>query len=236
LDQHVGQILLFALLAAFNPTLLAATTVMLLLPQPKRLLLGYLLGALMTSITLGLVIVFSLHGSSAEDTAKHTIGPAMDLALGGLALVTAFVLRPSRQSRPSREGRLGEIHRRRKEAKKGKGQPRWQRALSQGTALTTFAVGALLTLPGASYLVGLDHIADQDAGTAGSVALVLGFNLIMLILLELPLVGYFVAPKQTPVVVERFKDWLNRNGRRAAAWGLAAVGVLLVIRGVIELP
>jgi hypothetical protein len=43
----VGEVFVWALLAALNPTLLAATTVMLLLPHPKRLLLGYLLGALM---------------------------------------------------------------------------------------------------------------------------------------------------------------------------------------------
>ena len=41
----MSKIFLFSLTAALNPTLLAATTVMLLLPKPKRLLLGYLLGA-----------------------------------------------------------------------------------------------------------------------------------------------------------------------------------------------
>jgi hypothetical protein len=51
-----------------NPTLVAASTLMMLLPNPKRLMLGYLLGALMTSITLGLVIVFSLEGCSAHTT------------------------------------------------------------------------------------------------------------------------------------------------------------------------
>ena len=48
---------------------------MLLLDNPKRLLIGYLLGALMTSITLGLVIVFSLEDSSVEDTAQNTLSP-----------------------------------------------------------------------------------------------------------------------------------------------------------------
>ena len=42
---RMSQVLIFACTAAFNPTLLTATTVMLLLPSPKRLLLGYLLGA-----------------------------------------------------------------------------------------------------------------------------------------------------------------------------------------------
>jgi hypothetical protein len=44
---------------------------MLLLDHPRRLLLGYLLGALMTSMTLGLVIVYSLDGSA--QTAQHTL-------------------------------------------------------------------------------------------------------------------------------------------------------------------
>ena len=64
----MGRTLLLALLAALNPTLLAATTVMLVLANPARLMLGYLLGALMTSITLGLVIVSSLEGTSAVST------------------------------------------------------------------------------------------------------------------------------------------------------------------------
>ena len=38
-------VFLFACLAALNPTLLAVTTVILLLDNPKRLLVGYLLGA-----------------------------------------------------------------------------------------------------------------------------------------------------------------------------------------------
>ena len=50
----MSQVILLSLTASLNPTLVAATTVMLLLPSPKKLMLGYLLGAYMTSITLGL--------------------------------------------------------------------------------------------------------------------------------------------------------------------------------------
>jgi hypothetical protein len=58
-----------------GPTLLAATTLMLLLPNPKRLILGYLLGDYATSITVGLLIVFSLNRTSTAKTAKHTVRP-----------------------------------------------------------------------------------------------------------------------------------------------------------------
>jgi hypothetical protein len=83
------DILLLALSAALNPTLLAATTVMLLLPKPRNLMLGYLLGAMMTSVSLGLVIVFSLEDSGAVEATKDTLGPAADLALGAIFLIVA---------------------------------------------------------------------------------------------------------------------------------------------------
>lgn len=221
----------YALTAALNPTLLGATTVMLLLDRPKRLLLGYLLGALMTSVTLGLVIVFATDGS--ESTAQHTLSPAMDLALGGLLLVVAYIIRPSRQ--PKETGRLAERRRRRQESKAEKGPPLWQRKLSQGTARTTFVVGALLTLPGASYLIGLHKIADQDPSTAGAIGMVLIFNVIMLVLLEVPLIGFVFAPEWTPRAVDRFKEWFSRNARRLGFRAALVIGLLLIAKGLIYL-
>jgi H+/Cl- antiporter ClcA len=221
----------YALFAALNPTLLAATTVMLLLDHPKRLLLGYLLGALMTSVTLGLVVVFATDGSTGNT--QHTLSPAMDLALGGILLVVAFVIRPGRQ--PKETGRLAERRRKKEAAKQEKGPPRWQRKLSQGTARSTFVIGALLTLPGASYLIGLHEIADQDPSTAGAVAMVLIFNVIMLGLLEVPLIGYIFAPEWTPRAVDRFKDWFSHNTRRIGFRLALVFGVLLIVRGLIYL-
>ncbi len=224
----------WAFTAAFNPTLLGATTVMLLLDHPKRLLLGYLCGAMMTSVTLGLIIVFALDGSSSgTETAQSTLSPTMDLALGGLLLAVAYLIRPGKV--PKENGRLAERRRRREEKKKDKGPPKWQQKLSQGTAKTTFVIGALLTLPGASYLIGLGHIADQDASTAATVAMIVGFNLIMLMLLELPLLAFTFAPDWTPDAVDRFKAWFNRHSKILAFRGALVIGALLIVKGTIEL-
>ena len=141
----MSEVVLLALTASLNPTLVAATTVMLLLDRTARLMLGYLLGAYMTSITVGLVIVFSLSNSSASNTTANTLSPAVDIGLGAIALAVAFVLYTGR------DDLLRERRRARKAAKPDKGPPRWQRELSKGSARTTFIVGALLTLPGASY-------------------------------------------------------------------------------------
>jgi hypothetical protein len=69
------------------------------LSNPKRLMLGHLIGALMTSMTLGLVIVFALNGSSAVSADQNTISPAVHLALGTIALVAAGVLGTGRDVR-----------------------------------------------------------------------------------------------------------------------------------------
>jgi hypothetical protein len=230
----VDGITFWAFVSAFNPTLLGATTVMLLLDHPKRLLLGYLAGAMLTSLTLGMVIVFALDGSSgATSTWQSTISPATDLALGGLLLVVAYVIRPGRT--PSETGRLAERRRKRAEQKGDKAPPRWEQALSKGSARTTFVIGALLSLPGASYLIGLGHIADENASTAATIGLIVGFNLIMLLLLELPLLAYTLAPDWTPDAVNRFKAWFNSNARVLGFRAALVIGALLVAKGVIEL-
>jgi hypothetical protein len=99
----------------------------------------------------------------------------------------------------------------------------------------TFVVGALLTLPGASYLAGLTEIHKLKYSTAGSVLVVIGFNLVMLWLLEVPLVGYLIAPDSTPRAVERAKAWVSRHAHKYAVRGFTAIGALLVIKGLIGL-
>ncbi len=222
----MGQVAVLSLTAAFNPTLVAASTLMMLLPRPLALMLGYLVGALMTSITAGLVIVNALDNSGAVSTTKRTLSPIADIALGAIALVVAYVLStvlPRRQGR-----RIGSPAREKKD-------PRWKRAMSGGSARTTFVIGALLSLPGASYLAGLHQIHKLHYSTAGEVLAVVLFNVVMLALLEVPLLCFVVAPEWTPGAIERAKSSLAQRGPRLLVRGLAAIGVLLILKGAIGL-
>jgi Sap, sulfolipid-1-addressing protein len=225
----MGQVILLSLTASFNPTLVAATTVMLLLDKPAKLMVGYLLGAYFTSITLGLVIVFSASNSSTTNTTENTLSPAVDIALGAIALVAAWVVWSGRHER-YRERRQA-----RKATKPDKGPPGWQRELSKGSARTTFVVGMLLTLPGASYLAGLDEINKLNDSTTVTVLLVIGFNLVMLWLLEVPLVSFLIAPDWTPRAIQRARLWVSRHSHTFAVRGLTLFGVLMIIKGVIGL-
>jgi hypothetical protein len=223
----MSDVILLSLTASLNPTLVAATTVMLLLDKPVRLMGGYLLGAYLTSITLGLIIVFSLSDSSTANTTENTLSPAFDIGLGAVFLAISFVLYT---------GRVERIRERRAAKKAAKGTtepPRWQRELSKGSPRVTFLVGAALTLPGASYLAGLASIHKLHYSTAETVLLVIGFNVVMLWLLEVPFISFIVAPDKTPQAIARARAWVSRHAHVFAVRAFTVLGALLVLKGVI---
>jgi Sap, sulfolipid-1-addressing protein len=226
----LGSIFVLSLLAMFNPTLLAAVTVMLLLPSPKKLMFGYLMGAYLTSISLGLLIVFSLNDTESVSTAKRSLSPIEDIVVGLIALLVAYVLGGSRTES------LRERRRRRKEAKAREKKESWpERLLGKGSARITFALGVVLTFPGVSYLTALDRIVKLDYAAVPTALVVIAFCLIQQLLLEVPLLGYAIAPERTAAAVSSFRQWLADNGHRAATIGAAVIGALLLARGVIEL-
>jgi hypothetical protein len=226
--QDALQLLALSLLAMFNPTLLAAVTIMLLLPHPQKLMLGYLCGALLTSVTIGLFVVFKLHETGSAEAAKRSLSPGADLLIGALLVAAALALR---------SGKMEERRVRKKAEKQAKPKKESlpERLLGRGSARVTFFVGIVLSFPGASYLAALDKTAKLGLPTAGSVLIVLGICLVQQLLLEAPIIGYAVAPERTQRGVEAFRGWLEHRGRQAAARVLLVIGVLLLIRGTVEL-
>jgi hypothetical protein len=226
----VGSILGLALFAMVNPTLLAAVTIMMLLPNTNKLMFGYLMGAYVTSITLGMVIVFSIHNSGSVESAKHTLSPIEDLVIGVVLICAGLALRTSRVER------LQAARRQRKEARAGEKKQSWpERMLGSGSARVTFAAGLILSFPGVSYLTALDRIAKLDWAVAPTAAFVVVVALIQQLLLEVPLIGYAVAPDWTQDAVTRFRGWIGRNGRRVAAMVAIVLGPLLILRGLVDL-
>jgi Sap, sulfolipid-1-addressing protein len=235
-SSDLVDIFLLSLAAMFNPSLLAAVTVMLLLPSPKWLMLGYLVGAYTTSITLGLVIVFTLHGSSTESTSRDTISPVEDIVVGLLAILIAWILRTGRdqpyQAR-RRAKKQSKLRAREQAGKPTESLP--LRMLGKGDPKVTFAVGAVLSFPGVSYLAALDHIHKLDPGTVPTVLLVVYFCVAQQLILELPLIGYLFAPDSTQRRVNHFKAWMARRGRTLVVIGASVIGIWLLVRGVIGL-
>lgn len=230
------SIFLLSLLAMFNPSLLAAVTVMLLLPNPKRLMTGYLLGAYTTSITAGLIIVFAVPHTSTENTSKQRISPVEDIVIGVVLWGLAWVLRAGWDEPLQRRRQVRKAAK--QEAARKAGKPTESlplRLLGKGDPKITFVVGALLSFPGVSYLDALDHMRKLNPGTVATVLLVLYFCLMQQIFLEAPLFGYVVAPESTADRVARFKAWMARSGRSSAIAASALIGLLLIVRGALTL-
>ena len=172
--------------------------------QPKRPLFGYLLGAMTTSVMLGLVIELTLAGSSGgTSTANHTINPALDIALGALVSIVAFVVGNGRDHR--RQARRVNKQERRPTRRR-----RMATVLSGGSARMRFVVGAPPTRPGASYLVGLDQLAKQDLSTAATVLSRTAFNATDADPARSTALGS-CPPEKTSAAVHRFSAWLSRE-------------------------
>jgi Sap, sulfolipid-1-addressing protein len=231
-NSNLAIVFFSAIVATFNPSLLAAVTVMVLLPHPKKLMLAYLLGAYTASVAAGLAIVLALHGSGIVKHSKHTISPSEDIAAGAVLLAIAFVLATRR------DARLRSWHADRKAAKareKDATQPWQQRTLNKGSFAITFAVGAMVSFPGVSYLNALDHIVKLGPPFVPILLLILYFCVMQQLLLELPLLAYVFAPQRTQTTVVRIKAWLERRGRGIATIALTTIGALVVAHGLVAL-
>jgi len=227
----MGAIFGLAVWAAIYPTLLACVVVILLLPRPERLLLGFWLGAMAMSVTCGLIVVFALGGSSgATTTTKHTISPIAEITLGAILMLLALVFFSGRDKRYN-------ARRERRHEKEAKKSPsKMMQLLRRGTPRTTFVVGAVIIgIPGVSYLTAMDLLARQHASTLLAVLVVLAWNVIMLLLLEVPIVAYAFAPAGTATAVTGFKNWLTRDESRIAYWCTLIAGAALLAIGVVHL-
>jgi hypothetical protein len=218
----MADLLVLAVASAFWPALLAVVIVSLRAPHPARLMASFLAGGLLTTVTIGLAIVNALRSSPATSRSSNSFGPAVAIVIGALALLAAFVLssrKPKPDVPPDRPKTPGRI----------------ERMLDRGVPLA-FVAGILLDIiPGVLPFVALQRIAEMDIGAAETVAVVVGFYVIMFSFVEIPLVAYGVAPRRTKQRTIRFNAWLDLNARRLAVWALAVAGVYLIARGVFEL-
>jgi hypothetical protein len=211
--------LVLAVGAMISPAIFAAVLLILTRPHPRWLLFAYFAGALLVSVGLGVALVTGLQASGALK--GHVLSPSVELAVGGLALLAAWVVGTGRTPKRLRE-------RQRKHA----GQDPWtERVLSRGSIPLAFAIGLLMNLPGGFYLVALKDIAERHPSTGSAILRVLAFNMIMLIPIEAPLLGFIVAPERSEALSKRLGKWLERNARTLVLAVAALGGAYLVLSG-----
>lgn len=217
----LGEYFLLAVASIFWPLLFAIVVVALRTARPIPVLTAFLVGGLATTITVGVVIVFTLEGSSFASGSRPPADPILSISAGVLALVAAYVARRH-------------AHRPRARKEEGKAARRTERMVA--SVRLAFLAGIVLNIaPGVFPFVALKNIAELSAPAPTKVLLVAVFYVIMFASVEIPIVGAAVAPARTTAVMQSFNDWLDDNGRRLAVWVIAVIGVYLVVRGLFAL-
>jgi len=226
---NLAEYLVLAFVSALWPTLVAVVIVALTRERPQRLLLGFLAGGLLTTITVGLLVVFLLSDSAIVNQSRSKTNPIVDFTVGVLALLVAWAARRRELRRP--------LQAKPKKPKKPKreGPSRTERALERGP-LFAFLLGIALDLmPGFFYLVALKDIAEANYGAAEIVVLVVVFCVLMFALIELPILSYVVAPEKTAIWANGFNTWLRTNARHLIPILALVAGILLIVRGIVSL-
>jgi hypothetical protein len=223
------DILVLALGAAFYPTLLAIVLVVLTRPRPARLLGAYLVGGMLIGLGVGFVFVFELKGAGVKsDGSESEAGAILDIVAGALSLLLALVLSRGHDPRPARL-------KRKKSASEPK-KPSWTtRAVGHDSLKMAFGLGVLLDLPSVWYLIALKDIATGNYSSGEQVLLIIGFNLIMFVVIEAPLIAYLLSPERAAATVDRFNAWIRSHVRQLTEAVAGGLGAYLVVKGVAAL-
>ncbi len=225
----MGHIVLLAFAAAVFPTLIACVAIMISRPSPRRLLLAFYVGGLIVSVTSGIVVLAAFNdGHSVLSNSASSPNPVTSITAGLASLLLSWLMASQRGA--ALLDRWRSRHPRRREQEPG---PSWaERHLDRANARVAFVVGAAINLPGPFYLLALGDMSSGGYSSAEQLLLIVLFNAIMFMLVEVPLVGYMLRPEETAKRVASFATWLNANGLRVMGWLVGAVGVSLIVEGV----
>ena len=214
------EIFILAVGSMFWPVLLAVDVVAFKSVRPVTILAGFLAGGLVATVGVGCAIVFSLEQTSLVTGSRPTLDPVVLIVVGVAALVGAFLIRRrdlQAKARPPKEHKPGRVDR-----------------LGSSGAWVAFVTGVVLNLfPGVLPFIALKDIGELNYSAAGTVAVIVGFYLVMFVPVEAPLVAFLVVPRRTAHAVDSFNAWLGRNALKLAWWVLAIFGVVEIVRGII---
>jgi hypothetical protein len=221
-----------AFLAALNPKLLALDLLLIENRRPRAMFLCVLLGGLTVALTIGLLDVLVFHADAIK--AQKTVSAGVDLAIGLVLLAAGGLVA------------TGRLHGRRKLAvPTGGGQPEkpprekkdgWaQRVLAEPRLGLAMLVGAVVGIPGASYLTALHILVTSKSSTAAQVVAVVVFVLIDFALIIIPFAFLELRPEATKAALEHTQGWLLAHARQLMACIALILGAYLAVSGLIRL-
>ena len=219
-----------AFASALNPKLLALDLLLIENRRPRAMFLCVLLGGMTVALTIGLLDVLTIHADAITAQGKASAG--VDLALGVLLLAVGGLLATGRLHARQRAPVPAGTGPPEKPEKKGS----WaQRALAEPRLGLAMLVGALIGLPGASYIAALHNLVAGKYSTVTQVVAVVVFVVIDFLLIIVPFVFLELRPEATKARLKRTQDWLLGHALQLMAGIALILGAYLTISGLIRL-
>ena len=219
-----------AFTAALNPKLLAIDLLLIENRRPRAMFLCLLLGGMTVALTVGLLDVLVFRADAVK--AQVSVSAGIDLGLGLFLLVVGGLLV------------TGRLHGRRKvPIPAGDGLPEkpekkdgWaQRMLAEPRLGLAMLIGALVGIPGASYLTALHNLINGKYSTATQVLAVVVFVIIDFILIIIPFAFLELRPEGTKAALKHTQDWLLGHALQLMASIALLLGAYLTVSGLIRL-
>lgn len=110
-----------------------------------------------------------------------------------------------------------------------------QAMVESGSVWPCFLAGLASTFPPIEGPIALTVIMASKSSVGMQLAGFMTLTLIMLVFVEIPLVGYFVAPEKTAAMMLSLNSWLRTYRLQIIQISLAVSGVLLLYQGVTRL-
>lgn len=218
-----------AFTAAANPKLLALDLLLIENRRPRAMFSCILLGGMTVALTIGLLDVLTVHADVISAQQKASAG--VDLALGLLLLAVGALLA------------TGRLHGRRKPAPAGtapSAQPQqkdnWAaRVLAEPRLGLAMLIGALIGLPGASYLDALHHLTSGKYPTGTLVIAVVVFVIIEFLLIIIPFAFVELWPEATKRTLKRAQNWLLGHALQLMTGVALVLGAYLTVSALVRL-
>jgi hypothetical protein len=219
-----------AFTAALNPKLLAIDLLLIENRRSRAMFLCLLLGGLTVALTIGLLDVFVFHADAINS--QKTVSAGVDLATGLLLLAAGGLLATGRlHGRRKASVPAGDLQPEKPQKKDG-----WaQRALSEPRLGLAMLVGALVGIPGASYLTALHILVTGKSSTTTQVVAVVIFVLIDFLLIIIPFVFLELRPEATKARLKNAQDWLLSHARQLMAYTALILGAYLAVSALVRL-
>ena len=96
-------------------------------------------------------------------------------------------------------------------------------------------VGAVVGIPGASYLTALHNLVTGKSSTAAQVIAVVLFVLIDFLLIIIPFAFLELRPEATKALLKNTQDWLLSHALQLMATIALLLGAYLAVSGLIRL-